>query len=525
MRRLAQTVLLGTAFIILAVFFVFYASIESGECLGCQMISDERIEEIAQTRKKAKTDELGSLCINGVEVPYDARTGKWYIAQSFGEVDYTGKLSFSDSDVMLAISDHMNEVSKEQAICDGTAFKFIAYTREAFILGELVFTGLPVLAIYTEEIGEEFVYGDIHVFEPETEEAPYYSTAEYKMGYHIRGNSSRNYEKKGYRLNLLNEKKEEINASLLGMRKDGDWILNALYSDPNRVREKLCIDLWNETSKLPGTRMEYAELFINDSYEGIYGLLEPIDYKQLGIKKGTDFLYKIRDWGVPTKEDIKESQNSPTCLSIELKCREMPVTKEMWEPFEQYTQSMFFGNEEALMQMLETNSFYENVIEIGLFIEMICGVDNQYKNQYIASVETDEGYLFQKIPWDFDLTWGNDFDIDSRLLRKFSVENADKIVQDEDFEKLLQTGRYQKKVQQRWKQLRADVYTEENIVGKIDSYHWLLVKSGAYEREKNRWPDAEVSSDVEGIKQFLSARLIVLDDRYTGEEKENYEIP
>lgn len=95
MKKFVQTVLLGVVMIIFCGLFAFYADIEAKECLGCQMISEEEMIKIAQVRKEAEVNELGQLCINGVEVPYDARIGKWYVSQSLDIRNYTGELSFS----------------------------------------------------------------------------------------------------------------------------------------------------------------------------------------------------------------------------------------------------------------------------------------------------------------------------------------------------------------------------------------------------------------------------------------------
>ena len=55
----------------------------------------------------------------------------------------------------------------------------------------------------------------------------------------------------------------------------------------------MAIDLWADMSAdtIPfsdtfGTRMEYVEVIMNGEYMGLYGLMEPIDEKQLGITDG-----------------------------------------------------------------------------------------------------------------------------------------------------------------------------------------------------------------------------------------------
>ena len=85
--------------------------------------------------------------------------------------------------------------------------------------------------------------------------------------YNIRGNASKRFEKIGYRLDLLNDDgSTDRKESLLGMRKDNNWQLKAMYSDRSKLRDKLSIELWNqiadrtETKTDAGCKMEYVDL-------------------------------------------------------------------------------------------------------------------------------------------------------------------------------------------------------------------------------------------------------------------------
>ena len=81
-----------------------------------------------------------------------------------------------------------------------------------------------------------------------------------------------------------------------------------MYSDASKIRDKLSADLWNsfgsKRTELPeaklGTDLVYVEVFFNQEYWGVYGLMEPVDYKQLGLTREgeaqpEDYLYKQKD--------------------------------------------------------------------------------------------------------------------------------------------------------------------------------------------------------------------------------------
>lgn len=144
---------------------------------------------------------------------------------------------------------------------------------------------------------------------------------------HIRGNDQPDLSKKGYRLTLKKQNSTGPSypiRTLFGLRKDDEWILNAMYTDSSKIRDKLCADLWNqfgaERPDFPkanfGTRMTYVEVFFNIEYWGLYLLAEPVDSRQLNRKKEAsgeeEFSYKsITSQSLDTSELLTQSEYGP----------------------------------------------------------------------------------------------------------------------------------------------------------------------------------------------------------------------
>ena len=154
------------------------------------------------------------------------------------------------------------------------------------------FTGLPIINI---QANEEFSTLDTLVYSEIID--PYYderNSEQYiqtNANMHIRGKTSREYDKNSFKYELIKENGENRKKNLLGMRKDDDWVLDALYCDPSKIRNVLCCDLWNEINSVGITKdydidleCEFVEVFINNNYSGIYVLKEPVDAKQVGIE-------------------------------------------------------------------------------------------------------------------------------------------------------------------------------------------------------------------------------------------------
>ena len=79
----------------------------------------------------------------------------------------------------------------------------------------------------------ESYVGSMVLFDPEGEG----SVAASPLVYHQKGSSTAGLPKSGYSLSLETVSGKKQNLSLLGMRSDNSWKLNALYTDPTRVRE------------------------------------------------------------------------------------------------------------------------------------------------------------------------------------------------------------------------------------------------------------------------------------------------
>ena len=114
-----------------------------------------------------------------------------------------------------------------------------------------------------------------------------------------RGNYAAKQAKKSFSIRLKdNNGSDKLDRRYFGLRNDNNWILDAMAIDKSRMRNRVSTDIWNEFATKPywsvlepnmrnGTRGQYVEVFINNSYNGLYCMTERIDRKQLNLKKYT----------------------------------------------------------------------------------------------------------------------------------------------------------------------------------------------------------------------------------------------
>lgn len=106
------------------------------------------------------------------------------------------------------------------------------------------------------------------------------------IGIEIRGSSSQVFPKKQFGLETRDVNGENNNVSLLEMPPENDWILYAPYSDKSLMRNVLAYYLSNRMGHY-ATRTRFCEVVINNTYRGVYVLMEKIkrDNGRVDIKK------------------------------------------------------------------------------------------------------------------------------------------------------------------------------------------------------------------------------------------------
>jgi hypothetical protein len=101
--------------------------------------------------------------------------------------------------------------------------------------------------------------------------------------FHIRGQSSADFDKKGYRVELRDHLGEDADYALLGMPAESDWVLHGPFADKALIRNAFAYSLGRDMG-LIAPRFAFVELFLvtdgraldEGVYEGVYLLVESI---------------------------------------------------------------------------------------------------------------------------------------------------------------------------------------------------------------------------------------------------------
>lgn len=483
--------------------------------LGAEVLTQDEIDALCESKEWYYIEP--AIFLNEGRIPYDSENNMLLVPQSLLTEEFSGTLSVnSESDtqgVLYFLEDEEGFQSKGDSVSQNRVFRLWLISDTQYWMYNVYFTGMPVAFITsTGEVDEEGdSLGSIEVFDQ------YHSTAEYQIAgckWHLRGATTLNYEKSCYRLSLTDDK-----LSFLGMRRDDDWILHALYDDDGLIHNKLSYEVWqtiarhNYVNNDEGIRMEYVELFIDNAYQGVYGLSERIDQKALSMS-GSDMLYKCVDYRGPGSDDFYSELTEDMTPTFKMKYPK-EFDMEDWEPLRQWTDLFLFDGLSDYEQGTKAINM-ENAIDYTLFDLLVCGGDNTMKNIYFHAVRQGDGsYRMVKIPWDLNMTWGNswidDYALNFNCFQEKNFDSLDGWTRDMEALYQLNPEEIGGRLNERWWELRENIITKEVLYDIVDVQYGYLHGSGAYIRNYIWWPPKVEYWQDNYIYEYIDKRLDFLD--------------
>jgi len=380
----------------------------------------------------------------------------------------------------------------------------------------LYFTPLPIVLIESN---------NTIVNEPKVLASFTYSDEEQilvsNIGIELRGGSSQSYPKKTYDIEFWDDEVgEETNNVQFGeLRSDDDWILDALYNEPLRLRSYVANKLWlemhtpnyldDEPNAKSGANVMYVEMFLNGQYNGLYNLSEQVDKKQLKLKSYNGNirgeLYKGISWGASTFTSLPSYDNENRIWSgYEFKYpKEDDITD--WENLYQFTDFVMNSSETEFTSSVWTKFDKDNYIDYFLFLNLIRATDNTGKNIYLAKYKANEPYFY--VPWDLDgcfgTIWnGTNANITNDILSNGFINRVIDIDPDD----------ISISIANKWFNYRNSIFNNESLSSFIYEQYNFLQTNRIYERESLVYSNYTFDNeDLSYTLTWLENRLEYLD--------------
>ena len=379
------------------------------------------------------------------------------------------------------------------------------------------FTRLPVIQIATPHpiVDAPSVYASFSL----TDTSGVTTRAGLKI--EVRGEYSQLQPKKSYELEFLKDtiKADKQDVTLLGMRNDNKWNLQAQYNDPIRLHLQVANEVWQDMhqlyyqSKEPkainGIALAYTEVFLNGQYQGLYALTERVDRKQLRLEKYTDKIQGELYKGVKADEGTlfaalpNYDNQSEGWAGFEYK---EPSEEIDWKSLHDFVAFVENSSDADFYAQYATRFNLENALDYFIFLNLMRIADNTGRNLYIAKYKPGEPYYY--VPWDLDGVLGNDY-------RGFNLNITNDILTNGMYTRLFKDDGnpvFWNALVSRWTALRRTVLTQDAILARLYQNSNYLLANNVYEREHLAWPDYRYdAAQLTYPATWLADRLAYLD--------------
>lgn len=495
------------------------------------VVDEETWNNLINERTITDNNLIEDLKFNDYEVFYENNQCTYYYSilenSSNGYNPYI-QYKINKQNAKIAV----NKEITDELIENNDTILLLVYTDTEFSIYNLKCTTLPLLNINCKQFEDASTSDDtfdmsLSLFDNSKNASNRVIESEGKI--HRRGGMSSSFPKLGYKISLTTESlgnhTRNNNVSLLGMRKDDDWILYAAYNDQEKIRNVFAMNLWTESCAQNnmfdvnnGNEYKYIELFVNNNYWGLYALGYPIDEKQLNLDIDDEYMFKKIQYN--TAEEDVLTQNTLEMEFYKL-VNHTSNEEDAWNSLKNYYIT--------LLQSHDTQELYDisdinNVIDYYLFQEFIQGNDNavgmHLKNVFITFKKQNDRRVVLYSPWDYDLSMGNIYEdgaIAQNAVLPYGVEVDKKI----DF-RFNSIGSLERQndanivnlIKSRYKTLRETYWSEEHLEELISKYSKEIYDSGAYQRDINRWPNGTYNNEgkkLTAFKAYVFERLKYVD--------------
>lgn len=271
------------------------------------------------------------------------------------------------------------------------------------------FTNIPIVSINCDEkkISTQYSYSEFLIIDPDYKEnnSRHQFNSTSKIRY--RGNSTLEFPKKSYRVKF----EENIDFGLLGMNQNKIWILDPMVTDNSNFRTKMASDIWGdmnqdlEEKKYGKLNSKYVELYVNQTYRGLYLLKEVVDEKLLNLNTDTGVLLKGVSW-----EPLDLNGYHETTLDVygpfEMKYpKKAEKRNRSWKNLFDKIKQYYAGD--VSYHTIDKTFYIENLTNYRIFLWILDAMDNyEFKNVYFSTQNDNMDTKVLITPWDLDVTFG-----------------------------------------------------------------------------------------------------------------------
>ena len=335
------------------------------------------------------------------------------------------------------------------------------------------------------------------------------STGELSATIKGHGNSTWLADKKPYQIKL------DKSRSILGMGDAKKWLLIANAYDATNMRNKIIYDLSNELFSEWSVKGEYADVYLNGRYNGLYLITEKIEKGDNRISKEADFVVEQETAKRDDEADYMTTKDIAIQV-VEPENYDDDTLIEISDTIQQMEDSFFYPGSEW-KTIIDMDSWAKKY----LIDEFSGNFDADKLSSYMYAME-DSGRLkiYGGPVWDYDKAFMQEDSVDEPYLFAAAATYRRRNVVTPYYKALFEKPAFRKHV--------AKVYKKE-----LRPLLEALVKDG-YDELSDRLYSANVNnfyrcqpfippvgythkdlkSAIAAVKRYINARIHVMDDKW-----------
>lgn len=320
-----------------------------------------------------------------------------------------------------------------------------------------------------------------------------------RAGIHVRGNTSRDFDKKSYALETWDTNDEDLDVPLLGLPAEEDWVLQGPFSDKTLIRNHLIYTLSRDIGRY-AARTRFVELEVNNDYRGVYVLMEKIKRDDVRVPLPSGAILLKRDWVEDSEKFIQT-----TACNDDLKVEWPDDIDGVVARLDSIETELLAGD----FSSIDINSFIDHM----LLVELGRNVDGYVLSTWITLSEDD--VLTMGPVWDFNGALGNASYFEAWMPEGWHYENPEFPGDNPRgfcwYEALMESQSFLELRQERWRMHRAAAWSDAAIEARIDEAVAVILP--VLDRNFERW---------EVLGEVVWPNDLGAEDRTTFIEEVNY---